>query len=243
MRVKAVIAYDGSSFEGFQRQKRTKNTITTAIEEALNSLGVTSKITGSGRTDAKVHATGQVIHFDLPLFWENQSLLKLQTHLNKKLAKIEFKSIEKSSLDFHARFSAKRRRYRYIFKLKKPNLFERDYISFLEIKDLEKFKKALNFFQGTHDFGMLSKKSETKSTIRKIFKTVLRRKKDYYFVYIEGDGFLRAQIRAMIGLAVEFANSKITEEEFLLQLQNKKRVTTSLVEPNGLYLAKVFYQE
>ena len=68
-RVKAVIAYDGGSFRGFQKQKSTKNTITTAIETALYSLGIKSKIRGSGRTDAGVHATGQVIDFEIPDFW------------------------------------------------------------------------------------------------------------------------------------------------------------------------------
>ena len=69
MRVKAVITYDGSSFLGFQKQKSTTQTVTYAIEEALSSLHITGVITGSGRTDAGVHATGQVIHFDLPDFW------------------------------------------------------------------------------------------------------------------------------------------------------------------------------
>ncbi len=242
MRVKAVIAYDGSSFEGFQRQKRTKNTVTTAIEEALNSLGIDSKITGSGRTDAKVHATGQVIHFDLPSFWQNQSLSKLQSHLNKKLKAIEFKSIKEVSLDFHSRFDAKKREYRYIFKTKDINVFERNYVSLLLVKDLDRLQEALGYFVGEYDFAMLSKSgSDTKTTTRRVFKATLKRKKNYYFIYIQGDGFLRAQIRAMIGLAVEFANQKVSKEEFFEQLMAKKKVTTTLAPPNGLYLSRVFY--
>ena len=102
MRIKAVIAYDGSRFQGFQRQKSTKDTITTAIETALRSLNITSDITGSGRTDAGVHASGQVIHFDLPDFWHD--LGKLKDHLNIKLQSIEFKHIALSEDNFHARF-------------------------------------------------------------------------------------------------------------------------------------------
>ena len=69
MRVKSVISYDGSQYQGFQKQKTTKMTISSTIEEALYSLQIHSPIVGSGRTDSGVHATGQVIHFDIPEFW------------------------------------------------------------------------------------------------------------------------------------------------------------------------------
>jgi tRNA pseudouridine38-40 synthase len=242
MRVKAVISYDGSSFEGFQRQKRTQNTVTTAVENALKSLGITSQITGSGRTDAKVHATGQVVHFDLPEFWENQSLQKLKTHINRKLEAVEFKQIKEVHSTFHARFDAKSREYRYIFKTKKPNVFERNYISYLKVEDFQKLKEALDYLRGKHDFKMLSKKgSDTKTTFREIFKTGLHSKGDYHFINIQGDGFLRAQVRAMIFLVVAFANDKVSKEHILEQIDSKRRHTTDLVPPNGLYLAKVRY--
>ena len=98
MRVKAVISYDGASFRGFQKQKSTKQTITTAIEEALISIGINSNIRGSGRTDAGVHATGQVIDFVLPKYWRD--LEKLQEVLNKKLRYISFKRISWSMIVF-----------------------------------------------------------------------------------------------------------------------------------------------
>ena len=104
-KVKAVIAYDGSVYLGFQKQKSTTKTVTHAIEEALNSLQIGSSIVASGRTDAGVHATGQIIHFDLPDFWSD--LNKLKTNLNRKLKDIEFKHISIVADDFHARFSAK----------------------------------------------------------------------------------------------------------------------------------------
>jgi tRNA pseudouridine38-40 synthase len=242
MRVKAVISYDGNSFEGFQRQKRTKNTVTTAIEDALSSLRIESKVVGSGRTDAKVHATGQVIHFDIPYFWQEQPLEKLKQHLNRRFQAIFIKKIERVDSDFHARFNAKRRQYRYIFKQKRVNIFERNYISELPIDDIELFQEAINYFVGEHDFIFLSKTgSDVKTTVRTIYKTALRKRKNYYFLYIEGDGFLRAQIRAMIHLALEFANRNITLDEFLEQLNGKRRHSTGLVTPYGLYLARVWY--
>ncbi len=143
MRVKATIAYDGSNFNGFQRQKKTDNTVTTAIEDALNSLGIESKIVGSGRTDAKVHATGQVIHFDLPYYWQGQTLIRLKECINSKLEAIRFKTIDEVDNDFHSRFDAKERVYRYIFKIKQPNVFERKYVSFLNVSSLELLDNAL----------------------------------------------------------------------------------------------------
>jgi tRNA pseudouridine38-40 synthase len=127
MRVKAVISYDGSHYQGFQKQKSTKMTVSTAIEEALTSLQIDSPIVGSGRTDAGVHATGQVIHFDLPDFWPD--LEKLKLNLNRKLSDISFKHISPVANDFHARFSARKRLYRYVFKTQKPSVFEQKYIS------------------------------------------------------------------------------------------------------------------
>ncbi|HIP29093.1 MAG TPA: tRNA pseudouridine(38-40) synthase TruA, partial [Sulfurovum sp.] len=83
LRVKAVIAYDGSVYHGFQKQKSTSNTVTHDIEKALSSLHIQSDIVGSGRTDAGVHASGQVVHFDIPHYWND--LEKLTLNLNRKL--------------------------------------------------------------------------------------------------------------------------------------------------------------
>ena len=130
MRVKAVISYDGSHYLGFQKQRSTKMTITSAIEEALISLHIHSPIVGSGRTDAGVHATGQVIHFDLPDFWDD--LKKLKRNLNRKLSDIHFKHISIAVEDFHARFAAKKRLYRYVFKTQRPSVFEQKYISYYQ---------------------------------------------------------------------------------------------------------------
>ena len=128
MRVKAILSYDGSFFQGFQKQKRTPNTITTVLESALRSLNIQGDIIGSGRTDAGVHATGQVIHFDLPDFWTDLS--KLRQELNRKLQHVRIKHITPVDEDFHARFSAKKRLYRYLFKQKELSIFEEKYFIF-----------------------------------------------------------------------------------------------------------------
>ena len=171
-RVKAVITYDGSHYLGFQKQKSTKNTITHAIEEALLSLHITSNIVASGRTDAGVHATGQVIHFDLPEFWSD--LDKLKVTLNQKLNDIQFKHISRVSPDFHARFSAKKRLYRYVFKTTKPSVFEQKYISYYSDFNAALLQNALQYFEGEHDFNYFHKTGTlTHTTVREIYTTRL----------------------------------------------------------------------
>jgi len=240
MRVKAVIAYDGSAFEGFQRQTRTPRTVATAIEKALKNLGIENPITGSGRTDAGVHATGQVIHFDLPDYWHD--LAKLQTHLNGQLEAIAIKHIAPVSDDFHARFDARKRIYRYLLSSTLPSVFERRYIAYVPNLDLHKLQHALALFEGTHDFGYFRKSgSETKDDIRTIYQTRLRKIGKYYAIYFEADGFLRAQVRMMLAAAFEVNRGELNLDLLREQLEMHHRHTTHLAPPEGLYLARVIY--
>ncbi len=240
MRVKAVIAYDGSAFEGFQRQTRTPRTVATAIEKALKNLGIENPITGSGRTDAGVHATGQVIHFDLPDYWHD--LAKLQTHLNGQLEAIAIKHIAPVSDDFHARFDARKRIYRYLLSSTLPSVFERRYIAYVPNLNLHKLQHALALFEGTHDFGYFRKSgSETKDDIRTIYQTRLRKIGKYYAIYFEADGFLRAQVRMMLAAAFEVNRGELNLDLLREQLEMHHRHTTHLAPPEGLYLARVIY--
>jgi len=240
MRVKAVIAYRGDQFYGFQRQKSTSQTVTQAIEEALISLNIYSPIVGSGRTDAGVHATGQVIHIDLPDYWSDTH--KLKDTLNSKLKYISFKHISIVDEHFHARFSATRRIYRYLFTDSSVSIFESDTVAHISISNTDKLRDALLEFVGTHDFSYFIKSgSETKDNIRDIYNTKLIQRGKYLYIYIEGSGFLRAQVRMMIGAAIEVANNRLSIEELREQLRVKNIHTRKLVPPQGLYLAKVLY--
>ncbi len=240
MRIKAVIAYDGSAFEGFQRQTRTPRTVTTAFENALKRLGIESAITGSGRTDAGVHATGQVIHFDLPDYWHDLS--KLQMHLNGQLEAIAVKHISSVPDNFHARFDAHKRIYRYLLSTTSPSVFERRYIAHVPALDIQKLQHALALFEGRHDFGYFRKSgSETKDDIRTIYQTRLRKIGKYYAIYFEANGFLRAQVRMMLSAAFEVSRGELTLEQLKEQLAMHHRYTTHLAPPEGLYLARVIY--
>lgn len=239
-RVKAVVSYDGSIYSGFQKQNSTNKTITYAIEKALRSLEITSDIIGSGRTDAGVHATGQVIHFDIPEYWND--LGKLTLNINRKLTNIHFKHITKVDSDFHARFSAKRRLYRYIFKTTKPSIFEQKYISYYNTFDKDILIQALSCLQGKHDFDMFRKTgTPTHTSIREIYKAYYMQRGAYHFIYFEANGFLRAQVRMMIDAAMLCATAKLSLTQLQEQVAIQKRHTTNIAPPEGLYLARVMY--
>ncbi|RUM73441.1 MAG: tRNA pseudouridine(38-40) synthase TruA [Sulfurovum sp.] len=240
MRIKAVIAYDGSVFEGFQRQKRTPRTVTQTIEDALRSLQINTQITGSGRTDAGVHATGQVIHFDLPPYWQN--LQKLQHELNRKLSTIYFKHLIVAPDDFHARFDATKRIYRYIFKTHPPLVFERNYVSYYKNFDPSLLAKTLSFFEGVHDFVFFHKTgADPHTTMREIYRADYKKIGHYHLIYFQADGFLRAQVRLMIETAMQCAQGELHIEQLKEQLAGEKRHNTKPAPTNGLYLARIIY--
>ncbi len=240
MRVKAVISYDGSQYQGFQKQKSTKMTISTAIEDALASLQIDQAIVGSGRTDAGVHATGQVIHFDIPDFWHD--LEKLKLNLNRKLTDISFKHIAPAANDFHARFGAKKRLYRYVFKTQRPSVFEQKYISYYQEFNPDLLLKALKTFEGKHDFNFFHKTGTvTHTTVREIYRTDYVERNGYHFIYFQANGFLRSQVRMMVDAAMSYAKNEMTMIQLQQQLNCQKKHTTKLAPPEGLYLAKILY--
>ena len=232
--------YDGNQFQGFQKQTETKNTITSFIEIALRSLGIKDNIRASGRTDAGVHATGQVIDFELPSFWTD--LKKLKFELNRKLTHISIKHISFVNEDFHSRFSAKTRLYRYVFKTTIPSIFENSYVAYYPQFNEILLKKALQTFEGEHDFSNFIKTgSITHTNVRKIYKSHYKKYKNFHIIYFEANGFLRSQVRMMVEGAMQVALETWTQEALQKQLKLKERTMTKLAPPEGLYLAKIIY--
>lgn len=239
-RVKAVITYDGSPYFGFQKQTSTQQTITYEIENALQSLQIHNPIVGSGRTDAGVHASGQVIHFDLPEYWDD--LVKLKLNLNRKLNNIQFKHITFVSSDFHARFSAKKRLYRYVFKTSIPSVFEQKYISYYEPFDATLLKEALACFKSKHDFDYFRKTgTDTHTSLREVYQATYTQKGSYHFIYFQANGFLRSQVRMMVDAAMLCAREEMSIIQLKEQLECKVKHTTNLAPPEGLYLARILY--
>ena len=240
MRIKAVIAYDGSHYFGFQKQTSTKQTIMYALEEALKSLHIDADVTGSGRTDAGVHASGQVIHFDLPEYWSDLSKLKI--NLNRKLDDITIKHITQVADDFHARFSAKKRVYRYVFKTTKISVFEKRYISQYGAFNVHLLQKALHSFEGKHNFAYFRKTgTQTHTTIREIYTAQYKEKHGYHYIYFTANGFLRSQVRMMVDAAMQCATGKLSLEALEEQLSCACKHSTKLAPPEGLYLARIIY--
>ena len=241
MRIKAVLEYDGSLFKGFQSQKNSKNTIAGHLQNAFTSLKIESNISASGRTDKGVHATNQVIHLDIPEYWDDPTKLKIE--LNKKLKGIRIKKITHADDNFHARYSAKKRKYRYIFQTTKPNVFHERYISYYANINVDLLNDALKCFIGEYDFKNYAKKgSAPKNTIRKIYKAFAYKHKDLHIIIIEANGFLRAQVRMICADAIGYAQQKLDLKTIKEKLDNSQNpIRSKPVCANGLYLAKVFY--
>ncbi len=241
MRVKITLSYDGSRFLGYQIQKHTKETVAFYLERAFKSLNIHSKIEASGRTDTGVHALGQVISLDIPSFWKDFD--KLRAFLNQRLLPhIYIKKIEKVPKDFHARYSAKRRVYRYIVSEKEPSVFLTPYVTFVKSLDREILKKAIKIFEGTHDFEYFKKSgSDTKNFIRTIYKANLYDYKNFTIFYFEANGFLRSQIRIIINFLLKVSEGKFSIQDLKLQLTKQKLLSLELAPPNGLYLSKIKY--
>lgn len=241
MRVKAVIAYDGSAFYGFQRQTSTPLTVTGVIEKALRTLQIETSVVGSGRTDRGVHATGQVIHFDLPDYWHD--LAKLKHILNRRLSAVSIRSLTTADEAFHARFDAKKRRYRYLFKTDKLNVFERNYLGcYPAAFNTQKLAEGLKLFQGEHDFRYFHKTgSLPHTTVRTIFHARYYNYRNLHVITLEANGFLRSQVRMMVEGSMQYALGRLSKEALLEQLDGKCQYLTQLAPASGLYLAKIIY--
>lgn len=242
MRVKVTLCYNGSHFQGSQAQTRTANTVMGAFTRALVRLGINNAPVASGRTDAGVHAFRQVVHLDLPPFWT--SLQKLQFMLHKQLPlTIRIRRIEPVSSDFHARFSAKRRVYRYVMSDKAPSPFEADLVTFTSTPlDLDLLNRAMRLFEGTHDFEYFMKSgSDVHHCVRTIHKAFAYRHKGYVVLYFEANAYLRSQIRMMAGSVLKVNLGRMSLAQLHEQVMRKARHNTHLAPAAGLYLSKIIY--
>ncbi|MDF1884078.1 tRNA pseudouridine(38-40) synthase TruA [Sulfurimonas sp. SAG-AH-194-C21] len=236
MRVKVTLSYNGTHYLGSQIQTETSNTIMGQMQKVLKQLGIVSKIVASGRTDKSVHALGQVCHFDLPPFWSDTQ--KLKRVLNDMLpSSIHIKSIVQVSDDFHARYCAKVRSYRYIIKCGESNPFEVDYITFVKDVDMNTIQKNIKLFIGEHDFASFMKTgSDINSSVREVYKAYAYEHKNYIVLNFKANGFLRSQIRLMVGALLTLNADEIEDK-----LNNKSVKSLKPAPANGLYLNKISY--
>ncbi len=240
MKIKFTISYDGSLFYGSQVQPNHV-TIQSKIEEVFKLLNIETSLEFSGRTDRGVHAFRQVISCDIPEFWNN--LVKFKTTLNKMLPNsIYVRNISYVADNFHARFSAKSREYRYLISTKKLTPFNQNYLGYYESINLENIQNAIKVLHGIHDFEYMSKKgSEPVSTIREIYDIKFYKYKELYIFRFKANSYLRSQIRMMVDFIMKISSGKLTVDDLKKQLAKEKLISWTLASPNGLYLSKINY--
>lgn len=240
-RVKITLSYDGSAFMGSQQQPTTSQTVIGTLIIALERINIRSLPKGSGRTDRGVHATHQVMHLDLPNYWKDlqrlKEMLNLQLPPSMRIGRIEF-----VQSDFHARYSARRRVYRYVIKEAHSNPFENNYVTFVPSLDRFAISTAIKCFEGSHNFELFKKSgTDLDHFIRHIYRTYAYSHKGYFILCFEGNGFVRSQIRLMVGFLLRISAGKSTQEQLIEQLGCIKRHSTDIAPHNGLYLTHIHY--
>lgn len=241
-RAKITLSYNGAAFMGSQQQPTTHETVIGTLLIALKRLKINSAPKGSGRTDRGVHATHQVMHIDLPLYWTD--LRRLTEMLNLQLpSSVRIRRIEFVSPEFHARYSARKRVYRYIIKEGISNPFEDNFVTFVPSLEREAITEAIKLFEGTHNFELFKKSgNDMDHFIRIIYRAYAYSHKGYFILCFEGNGFLRSQIRLMVGFLLRISSGKATKEQLIEQLAAIKRHSTDIAPCNGLYLTRINYR-
>ena len=240
-RAKITLSYNGASFLGSQQQPNTHQTVIGTLIIALRHLKINTPPKGSGRTDRGVHATHQVMHIDLPHFWNDlrrlRDMLNLQLPSTMRITKIQW-----VDSDFHARFSAKKRTYRYILKEGNPNPFENDFVTFVPKLDRDVIADAIQCFVGIHNFELFKKSgSDAEHFTRIIYRAFAYSHKGYFILVFEANSFLRSQIRLMVGFLLRLSEGKVTKEQLIEQLELTKLHSTKTAPHNGLYLTRIQY--
>ncbi len=242
MRYKCICSYDGALFHGFQVQDNLR-TVQSEIENVLKEvLKVDTTIYGSGRTDALVHAKGQVFHFDSEI---DMTELQMQKAINSLLpADIYILKVEKVSDEFHSRFNAISKEYHYVIGLEEYNPFKRNYVCYPMYRniDYKKMEEASKIFIGEHDFKSFSKLGKNENTVRKIYSIEFCYCESELTIKIIGNGFLHNMVRIIVGMLLEVGKGKITKDYLINALDKKDRKYCPKVAPaEGLYLFKVNY--
>ena len=243
---KIIIQYDGTRYKGWQVQKSTDMTIQGKIQDVLTAMAKEEiEVIGSGRTDAGVHALGQVANFHMPAHFNTEEILEYLNHyLPMDIAVMEIKEVPER---FHARFNAVSKTYVYrIHTSRIPNVFERKYMyTYTEELDVNKMRQAANLMLGTHDFAAFcGNKKMKKSTVRTVEDIHIEEMENELRISYTGDGFLQTMIRIMTGTLIEVGNGTKQPEDVISILNSKIRENAGFTVPaEGLILKNVEYEE
>jgi tRNA pseudouridine38-40 synthase len=244
---KMTIAYDGFNYSGWQVQPNGRS-IQQEIESALLTLCKSPiKVIASSRTDAGVHALGQVAHFSLPTFIDPQKLIY---SLNGILPPdIRIKELSPTSKEFHARFQAKRKIYHYHLHHEPFHDPAKRFYSYhvRHSFDLEKLKTAIPYFIGTHNFKAFANENEKGSArhapIKTIYAIRLIEERGGHRLEFEGNGFLYKMVRNIVGTLLECASGKLSPEHLPeIFLSQTRRKSLKSAPAHGLFLVRIDYE-
>ena len=242
--IKLLLQYEGTRYQGWQRQTASDNTIQGKLETLLSKMcGETIEISGSGRTDAGVHALGQVANFHTGSTMSEKEMLDYcNRYLPEDIAVIELKE---AAPRFHSRLNAKGKRYCYrVINSDIPNVFWRRYAQEVpEILDVDAMREAAKLLCGEHDFkSFTSTKKSKKSTIRRIDEITIEKEGDLITFVFTGSGFLHHMVRILMGTLLEVGMGKRTPESIPETINAGSREAAGpLVPAKGLTLVEVFY--
>jgi len=241
-----LIEYDGSRYEGWQRQAGTDNTIQGKLERVLEKMtGVFQQVDGSGRTDAGVHAKGQVanVHLNTKMT-EEEICCYLNEYLPEDIRVLEAVPVPDR---FHSRLWAREKTYTYWINMEeKGPVFQRKYVYTLgEDLNVETMRQASRFLCGTHDFGSFcTGKSKKKSTVRTLKSIELKCHGALLEIRVTGDGFLHNMVRILTGTLIETGQDKRSADSIRQLLEECDRRKAGFTAPaKGLFLTEVIYDK
>ena len=243
MRYLIKFSYDGSNYAGYQIQPGL-DTIQKRLEDAVKIVNndISSPVVATGRTDKKVHALCQYAHVDISV---SITPHKLKRALNSNLPDdIHVISTEIVEENFHARYNVKEKTYKYLINIGEYNPLERNYAFQYNYElNIDNMKKAIKYFEGTHDFRAFVTDNKTKENcVRTITYTNIEQKDNIIELTFKGNGFLRYQVRNMVGILIKVGENKISPETVETILESKDRTKSGKTAPAmGLYLYEVKY--
>lgn len=237
------LCYDGTRYRGFQRLNGVENTIQGKLEQALSRiLEEPIEVSGSGRTDAGVHARGQVVHFHCQSSMECEKILEqLRRYLPEDIGIYTCREV---SPRFHARLNAVSKTYLYrIWNSELPCVFDRRYVTVIpEPLNLEAMKKAGEQFVGEHDFSAFcANKHMKKSTIRRVYSLKIERQNAEIQLTVCGNGFLHNMVRIMAGTLIEVGQGKRNPDTISKLFGGERSDAGPLAPAQGLCLMEVTY--
>ncbi len=244
-RYRMSVAYDGSAYSGWQVQPR-HTTVQGELERVLCELsGGKVRVESSGRTDSGVHAREQVAHFDLPnaSFKPDKLLIGINALLQPDIRVL---TMRRASADFHARFSAKGKEYRYFVSNEKVlTPFHRLYRTWIrEPLDVEAMREAATILQGRHDFAAFAANPnrELEGTIRHLYRLDVTKRGKEITIRAVGDGFLYKMVRSLAGFLIRVGREEVAPDTARAILDSKVRTArVPTAPPEGLFLWKVYY--